>query len=49
MLNDPELDRIAHIRHGFFTRAGGASSGIYNYIGQSNLRDQMVEYYDSYT
>jgi polyphenol oxidase len=30
MLNDPELDRIAHIRHGFFTRAGGASSGIYN-------------------
>ena len=30
MLSDQKLDRIAHIRHGFFTRNGGASGGIYN-------------------
>ena len=30
MLKDPELDRISHIDHGFFTRNGGASNGIYN-------------------
>ncbi len=30
MLNSPDLDRIPHIRHGFFTRKGGASNGIYN-------------------
>jgi YfiH family protein len=29
MLNDPALGRIAQIRHGFFTRTGGASGGIY--------------------
>ncbi len=30
MLNDPALERIDHIRHGFFTRTGGTSCGIYN-------------------
>jgi len=30
MLNSPDLDRISHIQHGFFTRRGGVSNGIYN-------------------
>jgi len=29
MLQAPSLAKLAHIRHGFFTRAGGVSQGIY--------------------
>ncbi len=47
MLQAPSLTKLAHIRHGFFTRAGGISQGIYaslnGGIGSNDAPDNVTE------
>ena len=47
MITAPELVALSGIRHGFFTRAGGVSSGIYDSLniglGSADDRDLVVE------
>jgi len=47
MLHAPSLAKLAHIRHGFFTRAGGVSQGIYaslnGGVGSNDAPDKVNE------
>ena len=47
MLQAPSLVKLAHIRHGFFTRAGGISQGIYaslnGGVGSNDAPDNVTE------
>src|SRR5262245_456771 len=47
MLEAPSLSSLNGIRHGFFTRAGGVSSGIYaslnGGVGSNDAQDQVAE------
>ena len=47
MLQAPSLAKLAHIRHGFFTRAGGVSQGIYaslnGGVGSNDEPDKVNE------
>jgi polyphenol oxidase len=47
MLQAPSLAKLAHIRHGFFTRAGGVSQGIYTSlnggVGSNDAPDKVAE------
>jgi YfiH family protein len=47
MLQAPSLTKLAHIRHGFFTRAGGVSQGIYaslnGGVGSNDEPDKVNE------
>ncbi|GHB30475.1 laccase domain protein [Pseudovibrio japonicus] len=47
MIKVPELEAMQHIAHGFFTREGGVSSGIYKGlnvgIGSNDTREDVLE------
>ncbi|AEV38936.1 Multi-copper polyphenol oxidoreductase, laccase [Pseudovibrio sp. FO-BEG1] len=47
MIKVPELEAMQHISHGFFTREGGVSSGIYKGLnvglGSSDNREDVLE------
>jgi YfiH family protein len=47
MLQAPSLAKIPHIRHGFFTRAGGVSRGIYatlnGGVGSNDVPSDVIE------
>ena len=47
MLQAPSLSRLERVRHGFFTRAGGVSQGIYaslnGGVGSSDAPDKVAE------
>jgi YfiH family protein len=47
MLQAPSLAKLARIRHGFFTRAGGVSQGIYaslnGGVGSNDAQDKVTE------
>src|SRR5471032_2549104 len=47
MLQAPSLAKLGHIRHGFFTRAGGVSQGIYaslnGGVGSNDAPDNVTE------
>ena len=47
MLQAPSLSKLAHIRHGFFTRSGGVSQGVYatlnGGIGSNDAPDKVAE------
>jgi YfiH family protein len=47
MLQTASLGKLAHIRHGFFTRSGGVSQGVYatlnGGVGSSDAPDKVAE------
>src|SRR5665647_1426548 len=47
MLQAPSLSKLARIRHGFFTRSGGVSQGVYaslnGGVGSNDAPDKVAE------